>query len=246
MRKKQIALILPILLLLTACGFTDSEPPQTSVPVDSAVQAPISETLAQPESETELQSAVPATDTQLPDYQKIYAQAVTENTNENTLFSLIYLDDDNLPELVIYDSYYLTYSIYTLKDNALFCLADSLSTVELTYFERTGILCEFARWNGGGDEGGYGRSYYLAAKDRTLTDSDTPILNYVYNAVYDEKNIYTGEGITEYFHLGEETDEASYERFAEDLGITDNDEKACSAHALSKDEMLAFLSESQD
>ena len=176
-------------------------------------------------------------------YQEIYAQAVTENTNENALFSLIFLDDDDIPELMAYDSYYLTYSIYTVKDDALFCLADTLDTVELTYYERTGILCEFARWNGGGDEGGYGRSYYRVRHDRTLTDDDTPILNYVYNAVYDENDVYTGEGITEYFSMGEETDEASYEKSAESLGISDSEERACSENALGKEEMLTLLSE---
>lgn len=175
-------------------------------------------------------------------YQAVYAQTVTENTNENALYSLIFLDDDDIPELVTYDSYYLTYSIYTVKDDALFCLADALDTVELTYYERTGILCEFARWNGGGDEGGYGRYYYQAVNDRTLTDDDTPILNYVYNAVYDENDLYTGEGITEYFSMGEETDEASYERLAESLGISDSEERACSENALGKEEMLTFLS----
>ncbi len=175
-------------------------------------------------------------------YQEIYAQTITENTNENALYSLIFLDDDDTPELVAYDSYYLTYSIYTVKDDALFCLADALDTVELTYFERTGILCEFARWNGGGDEGGYGRSYYRIDHDHTLTDDDAPILNYVYNAVYDENDVYTGEGITEYFSMGEETDETSYEKLAESLGISDRDERACSENALGREEMLTFLS----
>lgn len=191
---------------------------------------------------SEMQTAAPAADAQLHVYQKVYAQAVTETTDENMLFSLIYLNDDDIPELVVYDSYYLTYSIYTIQDDALFCLAEALGTVELTYYERTGILCEFARWNGGGDEGGYGRYYYQTADDRTLADSDAPLLHYVYNAVYDEENEYTGEGITEYFYLDEETDEASYEKTLESLGIADGDEKVCSENALEKENMLALLS----
>lgn len=191
---------------------------------------------------SEMQASVPATDAQPYVYQKVYAQTVTENTDENTLFSLILLDNDDIPELVVYDSYDLTYSIYTVQGDALFCLADALATVELTYFEQTGILCEFARWNGGGDEGGYGRSYYRTANDRTLSDSDIPELNYVYNAVYDEEGVYTGEGITKYFSMSEEMDEASYERLAENLGIADSEEKACSENALGKEEILTFLS----
>lgn len=155
---------------------------------------------------------------------------------------MIHLNDDDIPELVVYDSYYLTYSIFTVQDDALFCLADALGTVELTYFERTGILCKFARWNSGGNEGGYGRYYYQTANDGTLTDNDAPMLHYVYNAIYDEENEYTGEGLTEYFYLVEETDEASYEKRLRSLGILQSSEKVCSENALEKEEMLALLS----
>ncbi len=217
MRKKLLSATLFLLLLLSACAPTGNEP-------KTPAHAPTTETT--PHS-----------------YQDVYAQAVTENTNENALFSLIFLDNDDTPELMVYDSYDLTYSIYTVKDDTLFCMADALSTVELTYFERTGILCEFARWNGGGDEGGYGCSYYRIDHNHTLTDSDVPLLNYVYNAVYDENDVYTGEGITEYFSMGEETDEASYESLAESLGIANADEKVCAENALEKEEMLTLLSE---
>lgn len=241
MRKKRLPSILPIILLLTACAPTDSEKTAPDSSADVATQASKTEATAQPE--TEIADSVPSAAQTPHSYQEIYAQTITENTNENALYSLIFLDDDGIPELVAYDSYYLTYSIYTVKDDALFCLADALDTVELTYFERTGILCEFARWNGGGDEGGYGRSYYRIDHDCTLTDDDAPILNYVYNAVYDEENVYTGEGITEYFSMGEETDETSYEKLAESLEISDRDERACSENALGREEMLTFLSE---
>lgn len=183
MRKKQLAAILPIILLFFACGSTGSEPLPISTPADTAANASIWETAAQPD----------------------------------------------------------TYSIFTIQDDALFCLADALGMVELTYFERTGILCQFARWNGG-DEGGYGKYYYQTANDRTLTDNDPPLLHYVYNAIYDEENEYTDEGITEYFYLGEETDEASYEKRLGSLGILQNSEKVCSENALEKEEMLALLS----
>lgn len=240
MRKKQLTAILPIILLLSACGATDNEPPQTSSPADTTLQTPEAEATVEPETEA---AAFAASAPQLRSYQEVYTKTVAENTDSYTLFSLIYLDNDDIPELVIYDSYYLSYSVYTTKDDALFCMADALSTVELTYFERTGILCEFARWNGGGDEGGYGRSYYQASHDKTLTDSDAPILNDVYNAVYDAENMYTGEGVTEYFYQGEETDEASYKELENSLGITDGNEKACAENALEKEEMLALLSE---
>lgn len=198
-----------------------------------------SEAAVQPDGGTETQ---PAAEEGSHTYKEIYAQAVTESTGSATVFSLIYLDNDDIPEMVVHDREYDSYSVYTVKDNAIFCMADSLTTVELTYFERTGILCEFASWNGGGDEGGYGQYYYQAEKDGTLTDAATPILHYTYNAVYNEENIYTGEGITSYYYMGQETDKAAYKERQDSLGITADGEKLCSENAVGKEEMLAALS----
>lgn len=173
---------------------------------------------------------------------RIYEQVVADNADSYTSFSLIYLNDDDIPEMMVYNSYYENYSVYTIEDDALFCLADSLNTVELAYYEKTGILCEFARWNGGGDEGGYGSYYYQTEKGKTLTNDDTPILNFTYNAVYDENGDYTGEGVTEYFYMGQETDEAGYTEMKNSLGISENAEKVCYENAVDQEEMLALLS----
>lgn len=254
MKKIFSTVILLFVLLLSSCGRSE-EAPQITVPADtseqSADQVPEPETLKEPDIETAVLPDA-GTDTFLENsieeepsgYQKIYTQTVAENTDSYTSFSLIYLNDDDIPEMVVYNSYYEKYSIYTVEDNTLFCLADSLNTVELTYYEQTGILCGFARWNGGGDEGGYGSYYYQIAKDKTLTDDDTPILNFTYNAVYDENGIYTGEGVTAYYYMGQETNEATYTEMESRLGISENAEKVCYENAVDKEEMLALLSAS--
>ena len=154
---------------------------------------------------------------------------------------MIYLDSDDIPELVVLDRGYDSYSIYTVKDNALFCMADSLTTAELTYFERSGILCEFSRWNGGGDEGGYGRSYYQVSVDSAITSDTIPVLHDTYNAVYNDNGEFTGEGITNYYHLGAEIDEASYQTRLSELGIKQGNGKSCMENALTKDEFLRDL-----
>lgn len=53
-------------------------------------------------------------------YQKIYGRIVSETEEGADTFSLIYLDRDDVPELVVYDTAYGTYSIYTVKDGNAF------------------------------------------------------------------------------------------------------------------------------
>lgn len=166
---------------------------------------------------------------------------VVEQNNTGMFFSLINLNGDEIPELVMGDRGNDRYSIYTIKDGVAICLVDSMTTVELTYFEGSGIIAAFARWNGGGDEGGYGRQYYQTSVDRTLTDEDIPILSYSYNAIYDQEGVYTGKGDTDYFYMGQETDEASYNEILETLRITENGGRPCMENAVSEEEMLDTL-----
>ncbi len=175
------------------------------------------------------------------DYRKLYAQIVEEQEGDSLSFSLIYLDEDDMPELVVIDHYYLTYSVYTVKDGKSFCLIDSMAAVELDYYERSGIVSAFARWNGGGDEGGYGETYYQISGDKTLTDDDVSTLSYSYNAVNDEEGNWTGEGVTRYYHLDREIDEASYQQIADELGIVEGREKYCGDNAYEKPAMLEYL-----
>lgn len=166
---------------------------------------------------------------------------VVEESNTGMVFSLINLDGDEIPELAAGDRGNDKYFIYTIKDSTVFCLVDSMVTAELTYFENSGIIAAFASWNGGGDEGGYGRQYYQTSADKTLTDGDIPILRYSYNAVYNEEGVYTGKGVTEYFFKGQETDETMYKKTLETLGITEDGGRLCLENAASAEEMLDIL-----
>ncbi len=169
-------------------------------------------------------------------YRQIYAPIVDAQT-DNALFSFIYLDDDDIPELVVCDMYYGWYSIYTIKEDSPFCLVDSMNTVEMTYFKQTGIISSFARWNGGGDEGGYGKSYYQISKSETLTDDSIPLLQFSYNAIYDENGTYTGEGNTEYYYMGENTDETFYQEMLASLKAVEDRETVCLENAFEAEEM---------
>lgn len=169
-----------------------------------------------------------------------YRKTVEESGAE-MVFSLINLDGDELPELVAGDRGNDRYSIYMIKAGTVFCLVDSLTTTELTYFEGSGIIAAFASWNGGGDEGGYGRQYYQTTADQTLTDGDIPLLSYSYNAVYDEEGNYTGKGVTEYFYREQETEESSYGEILKTLGVTEDGGRLCLENAVFAEEMLNIL-----
>ena len=179
-------------------------------------------------------------------YQKIYGRIVSETEEGADTFSLIYLDRDDVPELVVYDTAYGTYSIYTVKDGNAFCMVDSMVTVEMSYFEKTGIVAQFARWNGGGDEGGYGWSYYQVSREAVLLEGAVPVCHYRYDAVNDADGNWTGEGITKYYRMDEEgsskeIDEASYRKIAGELGITEGKEVSCGENALDRAAMLNLL-----
>lgn len=168
-------------------------------------------------------------------------RGMVERSETSIVFSLINLDGDEIPELVAGDRGNDRYSIYTIKDGTVFCLVDSMTTTELTYFESSGIIAAFASWNGGGDEGGYGRQYYQTSVDQTLTDGTIPLLSYSYNAVYDEEGAYTGSGLTEYFYMGNETDGPSYNEVWKTLGIVENGDRLCLENAVVAEEMLDIL-----
>ncbi|MCM1057802.1 MAG: hypothetical protein NC517_09360 [Firmicutes bacterium] len=168
----------------------------------------------------------------------VYEQVVRESTDA-TVFSLIYLDDDDIPELVAGDRGNDFYSVYTARDGQAVCLINSLSTVEFTYYERKGVIATFDRWNGGGDEGGYGWTYY----HETIADGFMPVLSYSYNAVYDENGVYTGEGVTQYFYMSNEVDAVMYDKTLESWGVTGESSMPCLENAVSAEEMLGWLEE---
>ncbi|MCM1046106.1 MAG: hypothetical protein NC417_11410 [Candidatus Gastranaerophilales bacterium] len=225
------------LFLLSACAA-----PEDSGTADQGLETFLimPEDSEMAEQEPEISFSIPE-DGKMTEYEK-----VVEASREGTLFSLIDLDGDEIPELAAGDRGNDIYSIYTIKDGTVFCLADAINTVELTYFEGSGVIATFASWNGGGDEGGYGRQYYQTSTERTLTDEDAPLLAYSYNAVYDKDGNYTGKGITEYFYMEQTTDETSYREILETLKIVEADEKACLKDAVGAEEMLKILNADPD
>ena len=174
------------------------------------------------------------------DYREIYTWIVEEKGGDSLTFALIYLDEDDMPELVIWDHYYLTYSVYTVKDGKSFCLIDSMATVALEYYEYSGIVSAFARWNGGGDQGSYSSCYYQVSGDKTITDDDEPMMYYIYDAVYDEEGKWTGGGVTQYYYMGQEIDEAAYEKMEDELGIEIDNRKSF-GNSYERAEMLELL-----
>lgn len=261
MKRKIFAGVLCVILLLSACGMENEnvtvqveklEP--TTVPVEmqenetpkevpletekaESVKAQEDTPLADAGSEEQL----PAEDGSSDSYRKIYGQIVSEKEGDGLLFSLIYLDDDDIPELVVCDRGYDAYSVYTIKDGGAFCLMDSMTTVEMVYFERRGVVSQFARWNGGGEEGGYGWYYYQVSGDKTFMNGDLPTLHYSYDAVYDEQGNWTGEGVTKYYQLDQEIDETAYQQLMKDLEIVEGNGRSCTASAFGKKEMMELL-----
>ena len=178
------------------------------------------------------------------EYREIYRRVVTRQEGEGITFSLIYLDADETPELVVCDGGYGVYSIYTVKDGADFCMVNAMNTVELSYFERSGIIARFQRWNGGGDEGGYGMDFYRVSGDQTLTDGDAPILQYSYDASGQE-GAETREGVTNYYDRDQEIDESAYRLRMEELGIAQGEERPVAENACQGQEMLERLKGAQ-
>lgn len=237
MRKKILIGVLGMMaVLLSACS---TEKEDMTVPVEI-----IEPTTVPADAEPEKQSSV--SDKSSDKYREIYRQLVTEMEGDAIIFSLVYLDNDDIPELVVCDRGYEAYSIYTVKDGKAFCMMEAMTTVEMAYFERSSVVSAFARWNGGGDEGGYGWYYYQVSTEKTLMDGDLPTLNFTYDATYDEEGNWTGEGVTKYYHMDQEIDEAAYQQMMNELGIVEGNKKVLTDNALGKMEMLDQLGKQKE
>lgn len=222
-------------ILLSSCSMENTENREGIVLVEEA--APTTAADAEPEKQSPVSDESPDT------YREIYKQVVTETEGDALIFSLIYLDNDDIPELAVCDRGYEAYSIYTVKDGKVFCMMDAMITVEMVYFERKSVISQFSRWNGGGDEGGYGWYYYQVSTDKALVDGDLSTLHYTYDAAYDEEGNWTGEGVAKYYHMDQEIDEVAYQQMMNDLGIIEGNKKVLADNALGKVEMLDQLTE---
>ncbi len=174
-----------------------------------------------------------------------YLPVVANNDAEDVMFSLIFLDNDTIPELVAFDQYGDKYSVYTIKNGSAVCLVDSITTVEMSYFEKKNILSAFFRWNGGGNEGGYANRYYqMGQYSETLTGDFIPSFELVYHAVYDTNGEWAGEGITEYYENGKKIDETAYHQIFDDFNILQDDGVSCFSERtqhFTKDEMITYI-----
>lgn len=253
-RKMIIGILSTTVMMLSACGAKNEVTADDLADTDDGILVE-EEADAGAEADTdsgaeENEKAVLTSDTEetapTGDYREIYEWIVEKEEGDSILFSLRYLDEDDIPELVVWDYNDDTYSVYTVKDGKHFCLIDSMAATELDYYECSGIVASFARWNGGGDEGGYGWSYYQINGDETLTNDDEPTLSFSYDAVNDEEGNWTGEGITQYYHLGQEIDEAAYRQIADELGIVEENRKDLRHNCYDKPEILVFLKEFED
>lgn len=212
---------------------------RSDIPTDDPASGTEKGTEIPEESAVPKESAVPEESTMLEeaaDYPAAYERLI-EESGSSLVFSLIYLDDDDIPELVVGDRGYDIYSVYTARGGEAICLVNSIETRDFSYCERKGVITTFAIWNGGGDEGGYGRTYYHEA----IAGGYMPVLSYSYNATYDENGNYTGEGVTQYFYFEEETVKEMYNKTLETWGITESECKSCMENAVSAEEMLTLL-----
>ena len=108
-------------------------------------------------------------------WKKAYIEQVETSYNENPeyMFSLVYIDDDEIPELVVdFEGNYL--SVYTYKNDKMMCSWDKATygvggCVEYEYEPKENLIGCFSQ-NGPSD---FGYSYFSIAKDKVILPSYT-------------------------------------------------------------------------
>lgn len=241
MKRKCLSGMLALLLSLSACGAADKEVP-ISEPETIADDDRIADEPAD-DSNTQAEGGGSKEQIRTQDiYQDIYYQAVADSAGESRVYALVYLDDDDIPELVIVDREFDFYSVYTVKDGALFCMVDSLAAVEMVYYERTGVFYEFWRFNGGGDEGDYARFFFKVSTDGTITEETPCLMQEEYHALYTQDGAPTGNGDYMYWYQKEIVDGETYQELLSGLGVTEDGGRLFTENAVGKEEMLELLS----
>ncbi len=138
----------------------------------------------------------------------------------NQYYALILFDNDNKPELAVSEDDYL--SVYSIdEEGVIHTLISGLYSIAPAYYERKGIVEEWSRWNGGGDEGSYASSYYIVTKTNPYEEGRTSDFGYEYNAVYDEDGNWTGTGIISYNENGSSITEEEYKVIFERYQISE-------------------------
>ncbi len=142
-------------------------------------------------------------------YREPYKNKLEELSND-MMFSFIYLDNDDIPELAACKDE-AVYSIYTVRDGALACIADSIETEHLSYYERQGIVCASVGYKEESAEKRY--SYYQTSSEEILTNDSQPVLECSNDILYDENGDWIDEDIpNRYRYMGQDTDQKTYEK----------------------------------
>ena len=101
-----------LIVLFSACG-TESSGGMVSVEEVMPTVVPADEEESKEDDDTVLDA-----------YREIYKQVIAEKEGDAFIFSLIYLDNDDIPELAVCDRGYDAYSIYTVRDEKALCIVD--------------------------------------------------------------------------------------------------------------------------
>ena len=223
-------------------ALTEPGPAAGEEPLSEENESAQPEIPEQPDSGEELPPVAGEQD-QEQTYRDIYYQAVADSFGDVRVYSLVYLDDDEIPELVMLNREFDFYSIYTVRDGELLCMVDSVAAVELVYYERTSMFYEFWRFNGGGDEGDYGRFFWQASADETITEETPCLMQDEYHALYTQDGLLSGNGDYLYVYQGEYVDEQTYQELLSGFGVTENGGRPFTENAVGKEEMLTLLSQ---
>ena len=149
--------------------------------------------------------------------QQVYLPIV-ESAEETDEFAFIFFDSDAIPELLVDSD--RQYAIYTIKDEAAYCMVQKNTSVAEEIYEGRGLVSSFARWRGGGDEGSYAVYFYQTGIDMNpIVDDCEATLYFTYDAIYDEEGKYTGDAVKKCYYLGEEVQEKTYEQVIEEWKI---------------------------
>ncbi len=156
-------------------------------------------------------------------YREAYKKKL-EDSAVDIEFYFIYLDDDDIPELAACEDESL-YSVYTFKDGELSCLADSMKTEYMYYYERQGVICLSDGWEWQSE--GRTLRYYQTSAGETLMDDSQPVLESSSKELYGEEGRKFDEEdvLRHYRYMGEDTDQETYEKICGELGITEDREK---------------------
>lgn len=197
--KKNVIIILALILCVAAIAAVCL---QLRKPDEPAQVTAVSQTDAETEEETEaaLSTEAPDDDTAFTAWKEAYHYVLTECIGEDAEFpgfGLIYLNDDDIPELVISMGTYhfANCQLYTFSDGKAVYLGNYGSWGEFVYYEREGILCE------GTTQMGLTNSYIYKMKGAKMEK--------VYECSDDAG--WVGEDSATYRVNGEEVDKATYE-----------------------------------